>query len=305
MINLRKPYQWEDFNDALKEQFQSTSQVRVYQSLSQALLETVMGFQSLYSHKRLFSYSQGLGTHADDALLFLSRQGIKGTEVLKETVWDDKKILFCMLDLDDALTAEIYEAPTALDEKIFRISILHHQHYFNKNLSEPLENEVRIFSFQQGALALHGKRCVSLPSVLAPTLNWSSWKSEFSFAISKTQDSAWVQKLESQPISDSKPLLSSTSKRFYDRAILYWVDIEGEALRQTLIKDHQVQAHYIEALSLSRWNELKLIAQFEKRGWTPEMFRGTVLISSELSSDKSLISKIENSVSNLRQRGRI
>lgn len=305
MIDLRKPYQWEDLNESLKEQFHTPNQVRVYQSLSQALLETAMGFQSLYSHKRLFSYSQGLGTHADEALLFLSRQGIKGTEAAKETVWDDKKTLFCMLDLDDALTGEIYETPPTLDEKIFRISVLHYQHFFEKKLSDPLENEVRVFSFANGAIALHGKRCVSLQSVLASTLNWSAWKNEFSFPLNKVQDPAWVQKLESQTIAESKPLLSSSVKRFYDRAILYWTDIEGEALRQILLNDHQIPAQQMESLSLSRWNELKLIAQFEKRGWSPEMFRGTLLLSCELASDKALITKIEKSVATLRQRGRI
>ncbi|MBY0383863.1 hypothetical protein K2X05_01780 [bacterium] len=302
MIDLRKPYQWEDLNDSLKEQFKTTNQVRVYQSLSQALLETVMGFQSLYSHKRLFSHSLGLGTHADEALLFLSRQGIKGTEASKETTWDDKKNLFCVLDLDDALTAEIYESPASLDEKIFRISILHHQHLFEKKTSEPSENEVRIFSFEKGAIALHGKRCVSLPSVLAPTLHWASWKSEFSFSSNKTQAPAWVQKLESQTIANAQPLLSASTKRFYDRAILYWTDVEGEALRQTLIKDHQISQTSLESLSLSRWNELKLITQFEKRGWSPEMFRGALLLSTELASDNKLIEKIEQSVSVLRKR---
>ena len=86
---------------------------------------------------------------------------------------------------------------------------------------------------------------------------------------------------------------------------MYWIDIEGEALRQTLIKDHQISSQQVESLSLSRWNELKLIAQFEKRGWSPEMFRGTVLFSMELSADKNLVEKIEKSASTLRQRARI
>ena len=268
MIDLRKPYQWEETNDQLKAQLKTPYQVRFYQSLQQALLETVMGFQNLYSHKRQFASHVGLGTHAEEAMLFLSRQGIKNLEISNEQSSDEKKNIVHLLDLDDAITAEIYQNQHQIDEKLFRISISHHLHLFAKIPPTVKDTEVLIWSLPEGAIAFHGKRCVSLPTILAPTLSSTALPS-LPLPL-KTENKTWVQ------------------------------HIEAEALRQTLITDHAIPETQLEALSLSRWNELKLITQFEKRAWSPEILRGTLILSSELSADTNLAKKIETAVTKLR-----
>jgi hypothetical protein len=298
MIDLRKPYQWEDTNDQLKGQLKTPYQVRFYQSLQQALLETVMGFQNLYSHKRQFASHIGLGTHADEAMLFLSRQGIKNLEISNELSNDEKKTIVQLLDLDDAITAEIYQNQYQIDEKLFRISISHHLHLFTKTPPTVKDTEVLIWSLPEGAIAFHGKRCVSLPTILAPTLSCTALPT-LPLPL-KTENKAWVQQIEAQSIAGSQSLKGLSEVRTYDRAILAWTDIEAEALRQTLITDHAIPETQLEALSLSRWNELKLITQFEKRTWSPEIFRGTLILSSELSADKAVTKKIESSVTKLR-----
>ncbi len=302
MIDLRKPYQWEEFNDRLKDQLQTTHQVRFFQSVQQALLETVMGFQNLYSHKRQFASHIGLGTHADEALLFLSRQGIKNLEISNELSNDEKKTMFHVLDLDDAITAEVYKAQYKFDEKLFRISVSHHLHFYAQTPFVLPDTEVAIWSLPEGAIAFHGKRCVSVPTVFGATLNSQLYnKSLSNLPIEKKRENkSWVQSIEAQSISASASLPGLSPDRVYDRAILSWNDVEGEALRQTLIADHSISEKHLESLSLSRWNELKLISQFEKRSWTPEMFRGTLLVSSDLSEDKTFIKKIESAVKKLR-----
>lgn len=298
MIDLRKPYQWEDTNDQLKEQLKTPYQVRFYQSLQQALLETVMGFQNLYSHKRQFASHIGLGTHADEAMLFLSRQGIKNLETSSELANDEKKTIVHLLDLDDAITAEVYQHKYQFDEKLFRISISHHLHLFSKMSPTVKDTEVLIWALPEGAIAFHGKRCVSLPTILAPTLRCVALPSMP--LQMKTENKPWVQQTEAQSIAGSQCLKGLSTERIYDRAIIAWTDVEAEALRQTLIADHAIAEKQIEALSLSRWNELKLIAQFEKRGWSPDHFRGTLILSSDLSEDKNLPKKIEAAVTKLR-----
>jgi hypothetical protein len=298
MIDLRKPYQWEETNDQLKQQLKTPYQVRFYQSLQQALLETVMGFQNLYSHKRQFASYVGLGTHAEEAMLFLSRQGIKNLEIANELSNDEKKTIVHLLDLDDAITAEIYQNHYQIDEKLFRISVSHHLHLFTKTPPTVKDTEVLIWSLPEGAIAFHGKRCVSLPTILAPTLQCTAIPS-LPLQM-KSENKTWVQQIEAQSIAGSKSLTGLSKERIYDRAFIAWADIEGEALRQTLITDHAIPEKHIEALSLSRWNELKLIAQCEKRGWFPEIFRGTLILSSDLSADKSLAKKIETAASKLR-----
>lgn len=299
MIDLRKPYQWEELNDQIKAQLKTPYQVRFYQSLQQALLETLMGFQNLYSHKRQFVSNLGLGTHADEALLFLSRQGIKNLDLTADAGNDEKKTIVHLLDLDDAITAELYQNKYQLDEKLFRISVSHHHHLLKNSQLEVKETEVLIWSLPQGALAFHGKRCVSVPTVFAPTLSYGGVPDVR--VHQKTENKTWVQDIESKLIANSQSLKGLSSERIYDRAILAWTDVEGEHLRQVLIKDHDVKADKIEALSLSRWNELKLIAQFEKRGWTPEQFRGVLIVSADLSQDKAFNQKIESAVLKIRK----
>lgn len=298
MIDLRKPYQWEEINDQLKDQLKTPYQVRFYQSLQQALLETVMGFQNLYSHKRQFASHIGLGTHADEAMLFLSRQGIKNLELSNDQSSDEKKTIVHLLDLDDAITAEIYQNQYQIDEKLFRISISHHLHLITKTPPTVKDTEVLIWSLPEGAIAFHGKRCVSLPTILAPTLQCTA--TPLLPVQMKTENKTWVQQLEAQSIAGSQSLKGLSEVRIYDRAIIAWVDIEAEALRQTLITDHAIAEKHVEALSLSRWNELKLITQFEKRNWSPDHFRGTLILSSDLSVDKNLPKKIESAVTKLR-----
>ncbi len=306
MIDLKKPYQWDEINDQLKAKLNTPYNLRFYQSLSQALLETVMAFQSLYSHKRQYNTHLGLGTHADEALLFLSRQGIKNIDLRQDANLDEKKTLFCLLDTDDAITAELYRDLYSIDEKIFKIRISHHTHSFENTLPVVLDTEVVLFPFgDKGAIALHGKRCASLPSFLAPTLLWSQQPLPVIPFPRHQENKKWVQDLESSGVAGSQTLPGLADQRIYDRALLTWLDVEGEALRQSLIRDEKLSAGVVESLSLSRWNELKLIPQFEKRGWSPEMFRGTLILSAELAQDAKLLSKIESSVNKIRSRGTI
>lgn len=304
MIDLRRPYSWDDINEQLKNQITTNGTVRYYQSLAQATLEVVIAFQSLYSHKRQAYISLGLGTHADEALLFLSRQGIKNSEFFSETNFDEKKTLFCLLDQDDAITAEIYGERYKLDDKIFRISIYHHLQHFEKKSMDVGETEVAIYSGgEKGAVAILGKRCATLPGVIANTLRWNTTIVGLLPWAQRAQNTTWVQDVE-KGWAGGKALLINTA-RIFDRAILTWSDLEGEALRQTLIRDHGVAAQSLESLSLSRWNELKLIPQFEKRGWTPEEFRGALLISSELSKDSQFQKKLDAAVQQTRARSQI
>jgi hypothetical protein len=306
MIDLKKPYQWDDINDQLKAKLSTPYNLRFYQSLSQALLETVMAFQSLYSHKRQYNTHLGLGTHADEALLFLSRQGIKGIDLRNDSTLDEKKTLFCLMDSDDAITAEVYRDLYSIDEKIFKIRISHHAHSFEKALPTVSDTEVVLFPFgEKGAIALHGKRCASLPSFLAPTLSWSQQPLPVIPFPLRQENKKWVQDLEVSGVAGSQSLPALSAHRIYDRAILTWLDVEGEALRQTLIREEKISADHVESLSLSRWNELKLIPQFEKRGWSPEMFRGTLILSAELAQDGKLLSKVEAAVKKIRSRGTI
>lgn len=299
MFDFRAPYEWDEINEKVKKQLSATGSVRVYQSVSSALLEVAMGIQLLYSHKKQFHYSIGTGTHAEEALLFLAKQGIRGVEIPAPVVEiDEKKSLFLLADKDDALTAQIFTPPTTT-AKIFKITISHHEHFFKASSFDPGESDIFIYSATpQMAMAILGKRAQSLHSFFSAGLRWDALK-DFNGFIKRREDASWVQKVEKEKWAGGEALLPAGMDRVYDRAILQWAGLDAGALRDILIRDHAVAPEHLETLSLSRWHETRLVTQFEKRGHSPQTLRGTLFMSCALGEDGGFKKKLEAAVNHL------
>jgi hypothetical protein len=298
---------WDDLNERTKDALAATAQVRVYQSVNHALLEIGMSFQVLYSHKRQYLVTtSSLGTHCEDLTVYLSRQGIKSIqqELTSIEPIDDKKTLFWVLDVDDAITAQKYlEVSTPpSDTKVFRIFLFHHQHlvqFPDKNVSE---TDIYILSHPEtgGAVALFGRRAQNISSFICSTLNWEKFSNIYQFP-SKKENKAWVENMEKREWQGSQALLKGINVRLYDRAILTWTTLDGGALRQILIDDYKVNANHLESLSLYRWLDTRLIQQYGQRNWTPEQLRGTLILSSALSEDSDFENKLESALQKLKQ----
>jgi hypothetical protein len=260
-----------------------------------------MGIQLLYSHKKQFHYAIGTGTHAEEAFLFLAKQGIKSIEVspAQPMEIDEKKSLFLLNDVDDALTAQLY-VPVLTAAKIFNIKISHHLHHFRQANFEPGENDIFIFAGDNIAVVCLGKRSQSLHPFFSAGLSWFGTP-QFSGFIKNQEDAAWVQKVEKEKWAGGEPLLSASQTRIFDRAILYWPGLDAGALRDILIRDHQIRSEHLETLSLNRWHETRLITQFEKRGHSPEILRGTLFMSASLNGDSQFKKKLEQAQTHLKK----
>ncbi|MCC6137920.1 MAG: hypothetical protein IT287_04765 [Bdellovibrionaceae bacterium] len=304
MIDFRNPYIWDDLNDSVKQKLGSSVPVRVYQSVNHALVEIGMAFQGLYSMKRQYLTTlSSLGTHAEDMTVFLSRQGIKATPQdpisSLETI-DDKKTLFWILDRDDAISGQKYIAESLVrsDSKIFRIFVSHSQHLFKWPDSNIGESDIHVLHHPAtgGAIALFGRRTQNINSPFCSALNWNNFLDIGSFPIYK-EDKSWIQKIESTHFMGSTPLLTNISERIYDRAIIFWKDRDASSIRDLLIADHGISPQDVECLSLSRWLDTRVLSQFALRGWDANTFRGTLILSSRLSSiagfEQKLIQTLE------------
>lgn len=277
-----------------------TNQVRAYQSVSHALLEIGMALQMMYSHKKqYYTGLKSLGNHYEDLSVFLSRQGIKAIPLDGHTQEvDEKKTLFSIIDVDDAITGEKYIAPTSQssDSKILQISIYHHLHlvtFPEKNIGE---TDIYVLSHPAGgAVVLFGKRAQNISSFICSTLQWQNFSHLKSFPV-RVENKNWVEQVEKQSWQGSQPLLVNITERIYDRAIISWIDKDAGAIRDILINDHKVVPEYLESLSLYRWMDMRLLTQFEKRGWSAEQMRGTLILSTELVSDKEFFDKLHKSI---------
>lgn len=266
-----------------------------------------MSVQSIYAHKKQFYYSLGMGTHADEGVLYLARQGTKAIEfpLDQPPQIDDKKTLFWLCDVDDALTAQIYQTPenSALDGKVFRIWISHQRHYFEGLPPVVPDTDIMIYSMgsASGACVVHfGKRAQGLQMLLAPTLHWGSFPVIKTFDL-RQENKSWVEQVEKNQWAGGVAFFEKPGPRIYDRALLVWKNCDASAIRDLLIQDHKVSPSHLEAFSLSRWNETKLIGQFEKRGYSSDVFRGALVISAELAKDTGFQKKIESVVSTLQK----
>ncbi len=313
MIDYRNPYTWDNLNDSVKEQLGSSLPVRVYQSIPHALLEISMAFQVLYSHKRQYVTSlASFGNHADEMTVYLSRQGIKaitgmstntpGTPVLEGSEIDDKKTLFHALDIDDAITGQIYVSPQKYqeDSKTFRVFISHSRHLAAGLDLDVNESDIHILYHPEtgGAVALFGRRTQNINSLFGSTLNWDKYASIGTFAQNR-EDKKWVASIESQDFMGSKALFATPVERLFDRAIVFWKNQDASAIRDILIRDYQVSPLDIECLSLTRWQDTKVLGQFQQRGWDADTFRGTLLLSSRLSGDKDFSAKLLRALKSL------
>ncbi|MBY0316544.1 MAG: hypothetical protein K2Q26_13555 [Bdellovibrionales bacterium] len=294
ILDFKSPFQWEELGQRFKETHGFTSYVRVYQGVSHALMELSQGFKQLYSFKRQIHFHSGFGTHMDDMLIQLSSESVAISPFTSETVLDEKKTLFCVVDRDDAITTELYHKSidNYFASKVNYIWVHHQLHKAQGMATTIKDTDIHIYSLgPQLAVAHIGKRLQSLHKGTGPSLDWSALQKMPSLS-SVVENPQWVEAFEGKSIAGSQAFFTSPANRLFDRALLYWTDIESSALRDVLIRDHGVSPNHVDCLSLHRWNELRILAQFEKKGFTPEVFRGLLLFSSELSKDPKIDQKI-------------
>lgn len=280
--------------------------VRVYQSVNHALLEIGSAFSSLYSMKRQYLTTlPGLGTHADDMTVFLSRQGIKGVAqdlTSSSQAIDEKKTLFWIVDRDDAISGQKYVSDAKLkdDSKIFRVFVSHALHLSQWPDANISETDIYVLAHPPtgGAIALFGRRTQNIQSAICPTLSWEKFKDIAHFP-KNLENKVWVQSLETKSILGSSSLLHNVSERIYDRALLYWKDRDSSSIRDLLIKDHGISPEDVECLSLTKWLDTRLLPQFAIRGWDANAYRGTLILSSRLAADASFEQKLVRTLEKL------
>lgn len=295
-------------NQRLQQQWCLQGCVRAYQGVSHALAELGTAFAQLYSFKKQFYYQSGWGFHCEDLLVSMAGQGLQGSlwESAARQQFDDKKTLFLLADVDDALTGQIYwaESDCAHTNKNNEIWVFHSSHKKTNLPTTVPDNKIFVYSISPDFAVAHlGKKFQALPTGFAPSLAWnwcgdsiSDWDTK-----SFVENEGWVKKIESSSLSGSEAFLNANTNRLWDRALLYWKDLDGSALRHQLIKDHGLRTHTLDTTSLAWRKDLRLLRQFEEKNVSLEILRGLVVFSPQLASVTDLPGKVESSVQKLRQ----
>ena len=210
---------------------------------------------------------------------------------------------------------------TSSQKNLFLISISHNTHYYNQfYLKQPLEEpsknllekssknlfeikpySIYIHSFgSKGALAFLGSRARRIKSPLASELFWNVKEYEkIEKELKKYEkinkpkelerNKEKILNFEKTQVCDFKPFFSSNCERIYDKAVIYWEDMDGYAFIHELSKKlerpllpHGIETH-LETTSLSRWNGgLTTMDWLQAYGLSMNQIRGLVMIDSSL-----------------------
>jgi hypothetical protein len=274
---------------------------RVQPSLTFALNEVTRGLARLFPHRRSIAYIQGCGPYFEPLMKFFSAEGFSQQALafgdLKKLDWIEtlkKDTLFVLLADDDPLTGQLFETAEirqALEaKKIFSIVSSHAVHVYRATW-ELSPYSVRVLSGGgQFALSLLGERSQKIEPLLFGPADWAVGLLEkvepfFDF---RKEDQAAILDFESAGPGGGSAFFSSTTPRLFDRAAIYWKDMDGEALVHELALDLKVslvipgQESRLETASLCRWKGIRTLQWLAEQGVDAETARGLVLIAKEL-----------------------
>ncbi|MGZ6394921.1 MAG: hypothetical protein ACXWQA_12010, partial [Pseudobdellovibrionaceae bacterium] len=276
--------EWERLNDQLKSYFSLPvgNSARIYKGMAHAVFETAQGTAQFFSHKRSLGVVKGQTPYFDSLLPYFYKE-VFSVQVISHLALTDpeawvnslkKETCFVLLSEDHPVTGELYDYDR-LDEllnekKIYSFRISHFRHFYEKSLLRPYS--VRLCYFDNDyAIAFCGER-YKTPPLIAPHMNWNS--SQGMEAISKVyvspQDRNLIENFERSFSGIAEPWFSQPTRRLFDRVLLKFPKVHGEALLQRLY-DHLLvdPSKYFETMdttNLCRWRHWKTFSGW----WEPK-----------------------------------
>lgn len=303
LIDFREPGAWSSLQDHVC-QFTKIDpdrvSVRIFPGTASALIEIMYGLAQSFPLKKKIYYVKRQSVYSDLALMSLAKQGYQllaiEPETLKDpTVWAqalDREVLAVLYSWDDPIVGELFpyqELENSLaDKPIFKIRISHNKHFYEK--FNPPEDRNCVHVYANGldqAIAFLGERAKLAPMVShhlkAPVLSSIEWLNN-----PLTLNTEATLNFEKSGVVDSRSVTEFFPKRLGDRAILYWMDMDGHAVIDRLSRELGFELRSpgyedrLETTSLSRWGGVRTMDFLREKGLPPEVIRGLIMIHHQL-----------------------
>lgn len=320
-INFRTSSEWSNLNEHISEYLNLNLEknwVRVYQTTAQAIIETVVSLSKNFPLKKKLYYLKKMDPAFEAAIMLLAKEGFKVVELGFEVLdapdeWSSgitKEDLFVLYSADDSLFGKTYDLSKfekSLNEKnLFQIRVSNARHFY-EGLPVPNvlnRNSIQIFNLgYEHALTLLGERA-RVGSIVAGQLNYQKLPDLGWVKNPRTSSEKLILDFESKNISgaqaffklsDGIPLTVNSNGRIFDRAVIYWPDMDGYAFIDRLAKklNMQLQApgfdSRLETTSLSRWGGVRTMDFLAVHNLSPEQIRGLVILSSEIVANPNIV----------------
>lgn len=296
---------------------------QVYQGIGHALIEVCLGVTRKYPTRKRVFYMKNTGPQFDLVMAALSREGLIVEGIEYEELVDLEKLkgrivtsetLMVLSSEDDPVVGRKFanqQINEILDgQRIVHVNVSHSAHTLDGKTPQPAKYAAHLWRVNHNlALAFLGER-LSLDAPIAESLFWEKdaidQVQNFLREIPKDSNKEAVRSFEQKKIGGSKPFFSEAELRLYDRAVVFWEDLDGHALLDELanarnepLKDPGFDFRF-ECTSLSRWGGFKTFDWLSHLAGgpmrTPEVLRGTVIFSLKTIGDPGFAVLLENAV---------
>lgn len=315
-VDLQPSKSWETINEQLRRELKLLDevQVRLYRGTHQAFYEVASALGRQFTHKTAAAFIDGSGPYFEKMKIETSRDGgqvhvLPVKDLDQAESWSSelgRETLYVAYALDNPVTGEIYNVEPLTkglgDKKIYRIILSHSFHNFRQPSINVGPYEIRLIHAGQGyTVMLAGKKVQLGKFGSANTFTWdlSEAQTVVCGLEKKKENKDLVTEFESKKWGGAEPLFNGSTERIFDRAAIYWPDMDGEAVIQFLSQKLGFTLNppgyedRIETSSLCRWGGLKTMDWLKTHGYEPDTLRGLVLIDTSLLND-DLGAKIES-----------
>ncbi len=318
-VDYQVPGQWWEFNELLTQSLQLPSdkvQVRAFKGLHAALCEVTQSLSQQFPHKKKAYFFKGMDPSLEGAMMALSRSGVQ-VEALELSSLDSGSwrealstdSLCAVYSADDPLLGRRYSVSELeselLQKKIFSLRVSHALHHFEALPQELARPQLRVLSMGSDlALAFTHSRL----RFVTPIAEGQSWPQQINSHLAEQlgrlgQDKEsmdLVKAFEGSGPAGAESLWGPENhQRIYDRALIYWPDMDGGAVIETLagLLSHALQPpgqdFLLESSSLSRWGGLRSMDWLKAQGLGPEVIRGLVILDQSLLTRPNILQILE------------
>lgn len=296
---------WQAANSSLSSQLGLEglkSEAKVYRGLHHALLEITQGLVKNFPTKKKIFCFKGQDPYLDGPLTELAKQGLpvlrldlqKMSQPEQWLEQIDREALMVLYADDDPLLGRLFPTQALnealADQRVFRVHISHANHFFRTSPHYVDRYEVKIMAVDSdSAVAVMGDKA-RVADLVAAGLYWpkESYLGLETKLSGQVPNQAAIEKFEQTLAGDFKPVFEKGSPRVFDRAAVYWTDLDGYAFIDALANRLGFELgppgseNRLETPSLSRWGGVRTMDWLVQHGLDVNVIRGTVLVSAEL-----------------------
>ena len=313
VIDWPKLESWYDANQELEKSLgfpKDGVSLRLFQGLQMRLLEVCLGLAQVFPHRKIVATHKKFTPFFDAVSVQLSKRGFK-VEDLSELSQDQiteffsankKDLLLCLSSIDDPCLGVLSDTHGHLKEQSEKARIFFVE---SSSLTQSFEatevgkRSIRLVSIDsKTSIGLYGAK-VQIKEFIAPSMDWSKFIiDEISESLNtRLEDEKKVVEFEKLGIEGSKPLLSGNENRTFDRALIYWEDLDSSALLGALAAKGISTS--LSSASLCHWNDRHVWKYLLEREYTEDQLRGLLVIPVSSISDE-LTKNLSQSVNEVR-----